>query len=86
LPPSSGYKCITKEDMVYICKYCQNREYPQALPAAVNHIHLYPQCNNTNWSYITRYSIILPTMHTDIYLACEDHMRSLMMAMVRRNM
>jgi hypothetical protein len=32
----------------------------------VHHIHLHQQCNDTNWSYFTRYSIILPVMHTDV--------------------
>jgi hypothetical protein len=35
------------------------------MEAAVNHIHLYPWYNNTNWSYITRCPIILPVIHTD---------------------
>jgi hypothetical protein len=56
------------------------------LPAAVNHIHCYLQCKDTNRSYFTRYSIIPHVMHTDIQVACEDHMSSLMMALVRRNM
>jgi hypothetical protein len=37
------------------------------LPAAVKRIQLYPQCNNTNCSYFTRYSTILPVMCTPTY-------------------
>jgi hypothetical protein len=43
-------------------------EHGPRCPVAVNHFHLYPWYNNTNWSYFTRYSI-LPIMHTDTQVA-----------------
>jgi hypothetical protein len=36
--------------------------------------------------YFTRYYIIFPVMHTDIQVACEDRVSSLVTALVRQNM